>query len=71
MKHMVWASGCTSWYLSNDGKNHSLFPGFAAEYVLRTRHLHLADYQVAFFEKQTEDEARDPDSLVEGVSATP
>jgi hypothetical protein len=51
--------------------NHSLFPGFAAEYVLRTRHLNLADYQVAFFEKQTEDEARDPDSLVEGVSATP
>ncbi len=46
MKHMVWASGCKSWYLSDDGKNHSLYPGFAFEYVLRTRKLRLADYEV-------------------------
>ena len=37
MKHMVWQSGCNSWYLSDDGSNHSLYPGPAAEYVLRTR----------------------------------
>jgi len=71
MKHMVWASGCQSWYLSNDGENHSLYPGFASEYVLRARHLNPNDYEVAFFEKQRENEARDRDSLVEGVSATP
>jgi len=71
MKYMVWASGCHSWYLSNDGQNHSLYPGFASEYVLRARRLNPEDYEVAFFEKQREDEARDPDSLVEGVSATP
>jgi cation diffusion facilitator CzcD-associated flavoprotein CzcO len=48
MKHMVW-SGCKSWYLSEDGSNHSLYPGFAAEYVLRTRTLHPDDYQIARF----------------------
>jgi hypothetical protein len=70
MKHMVWGSGCTSWYLSNDGKNHSLYPGFAWEYVLRSRKLRSADYELAFFEREREDELRDPESLTEGASAT-
>ncbi len=48
MKHMVW-SGCKSWYLSEDGSNHSLYPGFAAEYVLRSRTLHPKDYEIAAF----------------------
>ncbi len=44
MKHMVWSSGCKSWYLSKDGSNHSLYPGFASEYVLRTRRFEPRDY---------------------------
>jgi cation diffusion facilitator CzcD-associated flavoprotein CzcO len=44
MKHMVWSSGCKSWYLSEDGSNHSLYPGFAAEYVLRARRFEPRDY---------------------------
>jgi hypothetical protein len=48
MKRMVWG-GCKSWYLSEDGSNHSLYPGFAAEYVLRARKLDLGDYEVAGF----------------------
>jgi len=48
MKHMVW-SGCKSWYLSEDGSNHSLYPGFAAEYVLRTRRLQPEDYELVGF----------------------
>ncbi|MAE96979.1 MAG: 4-hydroxyacetophenone monooxygenase [Deltaproteobacteria bacterium] len=46
MKHMVWSSGCASWYLSEDGSNHSLYPGFAAEYVLRARPFRVGDYEV-------------------------
>ena len=46
MKHMVWRTGCNSWYLSPDGSNHSLYPGFAAEYVLRARHFRARDYEV-------------------------
>jgi len=49
MKHMVWTSGCNSWYLSADGSNHSLYPGFAAEYALRTRRFRASDYEIARF----------------------
>jgi hypothetical protein len=49
MKHMVWASGCNSWYLSKDGSNHALYPGLAAEYVLRTRRFKASDYECATF----------------------
>jgi cation diffusion facilitator CzcD-associated flavoprotein CzcO len=48
MKRMVW-SGCKSWYLAEDGTNHSLYPGFAAEYVLRSRTLHPRDYEITRF----------------------
>ncbi len=44
MKYMVWSSGCHSWYLSDDGSNHSLYPGFAAEYVARAQRFNPADY---------------------------
>lgn len=47
MKHMVWSSGCNSWYLSKDGSNHALYPGFAAEYVLRARRFRAKDYEIA------------------------
>ena len=48
MKHMVWSS-CKSWYLSADGSNHALYPGFAAEYALRTRRFRPSDYELAPF----------------------
>ncbi len=46
MKHMVW-SRCKSWYLSPDGSNHALYPGFAAEYAVRARHFGPGDYEIA------------------------
>ncbi len=49
MKHMVWSTGCTSWYLSKDGANHTLYPGFAAEYVVRARRFRPSDYEIATF----------------------
>ncbi len=48
MKHMVWG-GCKSWYLDPDGANHSLYPGFAAEYVLRARRLDANHYECVPF----------------------
>jgi hypothetical protein len=48
MKYMVW-SGCQSWYLSEGGENHALYPGFAAEYALRARRFQPADYEIAAF----------------------
>ena len=44
---MVWTSGsCNSWYLNPDGTNRSLYPGYAFEYVLRTRYFRSADYEM-------------------------
>ena len=48
MKYMVWG-GCNSWYLDQDGSNHSLYPGFAAEFVVRARNLHADDYELVGF----------------------
>jgi hypothetical protein len=45
MPYMVWHT-CKSWYLSADGSNHALFPGFAAEYALRTRRFEPGDYLI-------------------------
>jgi cation diffusion facilitator CzcD-associated flavoprotein CzcO len=45
MKHMVWHT-CNSWYLSKDGSNHALYPGFAGEYAARTRRFVASDYQI-------------------------
>jgi hypothetical protein len=45
MKHMVWSTGCNSWYLSPDGSNHSLSPGFAAEYAIKARRFRSRDYE--------------------------
>ena len=49
MKYMSWSSGCNSWYLSDDGSNHSLYPGFASEYVLRARTFRPSEYEIARF----------------------
>jgi cation diffusion facilitator CzcD-associated flavoprotein CzcO len=46
MKYTSWSSGCKSWYLSEDGKNHTLFPGFATEYCARIRKFKAAEYHI-------------------------
>jgi cation diffusion facilitator CzcD-associated flavoprotein CzcO len=47
MKYMVWSSGCSSWYLSPNGENHSLYPGLASEYCARVRKFRPSEYEVA------------------------
>lgn len=42
----VWASGCDSWYLGEDGRNFTLWPGFTFEYWWRTRDLDVGDYDI-------------------------
>ena len=46
MKHMVWSTGCSSWYLGPNGENRSLYPGFAAEYAARVRKFRPAEYEI-------------------------
>lgn len=48
MKLTTWTSGCNSWYLNESGKNTTLYPGFASEYVLGVRNFNLSDYEVEY-----------------------
>jgi len=48
MKHTSWLSGCNSYYLGKDGKNHTLFPGFATEYRASVRKFRISEYEVTF-----------------------
>jgi cation diffusion facilitator CzcD-associated flavoprotein CzcO len=43
----VWSvGGCKSWYLDSAGVNRTVWPGFVWQYVLRTRKVELADYEL-------------------------
>ncbi len=48
MENTAWTSGCNSWYLSDDGKNSTLYPGLNVEYRLRTRKLKTDEYETAW-----------------------
>ena len=40
----TWMSGCSSWYLTADGFNASMYPGFATQYLRQMRDFQIADY---------------------------
>jgi cation diffusion facilitator CzcD-associated flavoprotein CzcO len=41
----TWMSGCSSWYLTADGFNASMFPGFATQYLRQMRDFRFDDYE--------------------------
>lgn len=45
MKYTAWTSGCNSWYLTDTGKNTTLYPGFNWEYRLRMLRFNARDYE--------------------------
>ena len=40
----TWMSGCNSWYLTADGFNASMYPGFATQYLRQMRDFRFQDY---------------------------
>jgi len=46
LKRTTWMSGCTSWYLTADGRNSSMYPGFATQYLRQMLDFRIADYEV-------------------------
>lgn len=42
----TWMSGCSSWYLTADGFNASMYPGFATQYLRQMRDFRSADYHM-------------------------
>jgi cation diffusion facilitator CzcD-associated flavoprotein CzcO len=46
LRKTVWASGCHSWYLTRDGKNTTLWPGFTFEFRRKTRRFDAKSYDL-------------------------
>ncbi|BBY56516.1 NAD(P)/FAD-dependent oxidoreductase [Mycobacterium koreense] len=46
LQSTTWNSGCQSWYLTEDGFNATMFPGFATQYVNQLKHVDLEDYKI-------------------------
>lgn len=42
----TWNSGCQGWYLTDDGFNGTMWPGFATQYERQLEHLRMQDYHV-------------------------
>jgi cation diffusion facilitator CzcD-associated flavoprotein CzcO len=42
----AWTSGCNSWYLSDSGKNFTIWPDFTYNYIRQTKQINLADYRI-------------------------
>jgi cyclohexanone monooxygenase len=40
----VWATGCTSWYQQDGGKNFAIWPGYTWRYWLETRKVKASDF---------------------------
>jgi cyclohexanone monooxygenase len=46
MRDTVWSSGCASWYIDENGRNTTLWPGFTWKYRQLTREFDPAEYDV-------------------------
>ena len=46
----TWMSGCSSWYLTADGFNASMYPGLATQYLRQMRRFRLSDYDSVAFD---------------------
>ncbi|MDQ2797613.1 MAG: NAD(P)/FAD-dependent oxidoreductase [Actinomycetota bacterium] len=46
LKRTTWMSGCTSWYLTADGFNASMYPGFASQYLRQMKTFRVGDYEL-------------------------
>jgi cation diffusion facilitator CzcD-associated flavoprotein CzcO len=44
LKSTTWMSGCSSWYLTKDGFNAAMYPGFATQYLRQMRNFRLDHY---------------------------
>ena len=51
----TWMSGCSSWYLTADGFNASMYPGFATQYLRQMRHFRPSDYEMVARAAQSSD----------------
>jgi len=46
LRRTTWMSGCTSWYLTEDGFNGAMYPGFATQYLRQMKNFRAEDYDM-------------------------
>jgi hypothetical protein len=42
----VWGTGCSSWYLNDEGKNTTIWPDFTFKFRHETRHFDPKDHEI-------------------------
>lgn len=47
LRSTTWNSGCQSWYLTEEGFNPTMYPGFATQYINQLRTFDVSDYDCA------------------------
>jgi cation diffusion facilitator CzcD-associated flavoprotein CzcO len=47
LRRTTWNSGCSSWYLTEDGYNGTMYPGFATQFMRELSRLDPRDYVIA------------------------
>ncbi|MGB3707658.1 flavin-containing monooxygenase [Gordonia sp. (in: high G+C Gram-positive bacteria)] len=57
LKSTTWNSGCQSWYLTDDGFNATMFPGFATQFVNQLKRVDLKDFRILVHEDSQVPEA--------------
>jgi len=53
----AWTSGCNSWYLSDSGKNFTIWPDYTYNYIRQIKQINLADYHVEKLNEAVSSEA--------------
>ena len=53
----AWTSGCNSWYLSDSGKNFTLWPDYTFNYIRQTKHNDLSEYKAISYSKHSTEQA--------------
>lgn len=53
----AWTSGCNSWYLSDSGKNFTLWPDYTFNYIRQTKNIDLRDFHAISFSKESTEQA--------------
>ena len=46
LKTRVWATGCHSWYLTKEGKNTTMYPGYSWQFCLELKRFEKEDYEL-------------------------
>lgn len=66
LQSTTWNSGCQSWYVTDDGFNATMFPGFATQYVNQLKAVNLHDFKITAAASRE----NDPTQTVGATAAT-